>query len=251
LGKEDFMDDLNIKDEALTKFKPFLDIVLNKYKDKIHSIHITGSALTEDFNPNSSDINSIIVLNKMDLKFLEDFAPLGKKFGKKQVSSPLIMTPEYISSSLDVFPVEFLTIKLLHKTVFGEDIFSDLEIKKSDLRPQCERELKVRLIGLRQGYLSSLGNRKFLADGFISSFSGYIPLFRGIILLLGTTPPEENKEVLTTLHDVSGVNTDVFKTVLKAKKDKTKLSIEILNSIFEDYYKAIEQLGNITDEIKA
>lgn len=245
------MDDLNIKDEALTKFKPFLDIVLNKYKDKIHSIHITGSALTEDFNPNSSDINSIIVLNKMDLKFLEDFAPLGKKFGKKQISSPLIMTPEYISTSLDVFPVEFLTIKMLHKTVFGEDIFIDLEIKKSDLRHQCERELKVRLIGLRQGYLSSLGNRKFLADGFISSFSGYIPLFRGIILLLGTTPPEENKEVLTTLHDVSGVNTDVFKTVLKAKKDKTKLSIEILNSIFEDYYKAIEQLGNITDEIKA
>jgi len=245
------MNDLNINDEALTKFKPFLDIVLNKYKDKIHSIHITGSALTEDFNPNTSDINSIIVLNKMDLKFLEDFAPLGKKFGKKQVSSPLIMTPEYIYSSLDVFPIEFLTIKLLHKTIFGEDIFSDLEIKKSDLRPQCERELKVRLIGLRQGYLSSLGNRKFLADGFISSFSGYIPLFRGIILLLGITPPEKNKEVMTTLYDVSGVNTDVFKTVLKAKKDKTKLSIEILNSIFEDYYKAIEKLGNITDEIKA
>ncbi len=244
------MKDLNIKDEALTKFKPFLDVVLDKYKNKIHSIHITGSALTEDFNPNTSDINSIIVLNRMDLKFLENFAPLGKKFGKKQVSSPLIMTPEYISSSLDVFPVEFLTIKMLHKTVFGEDIFNDLEIKKSDLRPQCERELKVRLIGLRQGYLSSLGNRKFLADGFISSFSGYIPLFRGIILLLGTTPPEENKEVLTTLHDVSGVNTDVFKTVLKAKKDKTKLSIEILNLIFEDYYQAIEQLGNIADEIK-
>jgi len=245
------MNDLNIKDEALTKFKPFLDVVLDKYKDKIHSIHITGSALTDDFNSSISDINSIIVLNKMDLKFLEDFAPLGKKFGKKQISSPLIMTPEYISSSLDVFPVEFLTIKLLHNTVFGEDIFSDLEIKKSDLRYQCERELKVKLIGLRQGYLSSLGNRKFLADGFISSFSGYIPLFRGIILLLGATPPKENKEVLAALQDVSGVNLDVFKTVLKSKKDKTKLTIEILNSIFEDYYKAIEKLGNITDEIKA
>jgi len=148
------MNDLNIKDEALTKFKPFLDIVLDKYKDKIHSIHITGSALTDDFSSGASDINSIIVLNKMDLKFLEDFAPLGKKFGKKQISSPLIMTPDYITSSLDVFPVEFLTIKLLHKTVFGEDIFNDLEINSSDLRYQCERELKVKLIGLRQGYLS-------------------------------------------------------------------------------------------------
>jgi hypothetical protein len=244
------MDDLNIKDVALTKFKPFLDIVLNNYIDKIHSIHITGSALTEDFTPNTSDINSIVVLNKMDLKFLEDFAPLGKKFGKKQISSPLIMTPDYISSSLDVFPVEFLTIKLLHKTVFGEDIFKDIKINNSDLRYQCERELKVKLIEIRQGYLSSLGNRKFLADGFLSSFSGYIPLFRGIILLLGATPPEENKEVLATLQDAAGVNLDVFKTVLKSKKDKTKLSMETLNSIFEDYYKAIEQLGNIADEIK-
>ena len=122
------MDNLKIKNEALTKFKPFMDIVLNKYKDKIHSIHVTGSALTEEYNPAASDINSILILHKMDLKFLEDFAPLGKKFGKKQISSPLIMTPDYISSSLDVFPVEFLTIKLLHKTVFGEDIFNDIEI---------------------------------------------------------------------------------------------------------------------------
>ena len=244
------MNDLNIKNEVASKFKPFLDIVLNKYKDKIHSIHITGSALTEDFNPNSSDINSVLVLKEMNLKFLEDFAPLGKKFGKKQVASPLIMTPGYIYRSLDVFPVDFLTINILHQTVFGEDIFIDLEIKKADLRYHCERELKVKLIEIRQGYLSSVGNRKFLADGFIKSFSGYIPIFRGIIVLIGKTPPKANEEVLTTLQDVSGVNLDAFKTVLKSKKNKTKLSIEIINSIFENYYKAIEQLGNITDEIK-
>ena len=244
------MYNLKIKNEALTKFKPFMDIVLNKYKDKIHSIHVTGSALTEEYNPAASDINSILILHKMDLKFLEDFAPLGKKFGKKQISSPLIMTPDYISSSLDVFPVEFLTIKLLHKTVFGEDIFNDIEINNTDLRYQCERELKVKLIEIRQGYLSSLGNRKFLADGFKSSFSGYIPLFRGMTVLLDKVPPRESKEVLATLQDVSGVNLDIFRTVLKSKKEKTKLSIEILNLIFEDYYQAIEQLGNIADEIK-
>ena len=245
------MNAMNVKDEALTRYKPFLDVVLNNYMDKIHSIHLTGSALTADFNPHTSDINSIIVLNQMDLKFLENFAPLGKKFGKKQIASPLIMTPDYISSSLDVFPVEFLTIKLLHHTVFGQDIVKDLEIQHSDLRHQCERELKVKLIELRQGYLSSLGNKKFLADGFILSFSGYIPLFRGIIVLFGKAPPKENEEVLTALQDASGVNLDVFKKVLKAKKDKTRLSLETLNSIFEDYYRAIEQLGNITDEIKA
>jgi len=244
------MTDRHVKDEALAKFKPFLDVVLNNYKDKLHSISITGSALTDDFNPKSSDVNSILVLKEMELKFLESFAPLGKKFGKKQVASPLIMTPEYIMSSLDVFPVEFLTIKLLHHTIFGEDIFGELEIDRPNLRHQCERELKVKLIGLRQGYLSSSGERKLLTDGFISSFSSYIPLFRGIIALFEKTPPIQNEKVLATLQEVSGVNTDVFKTVLQAKQSGSKPSIASLNIIFEDYYKAIEQLGAITDEIK-
>ncbi len=108
------MNELKVDDNAEAKFKPFLDVVLNNYKDKIHSIHIIGSALTEDFNPKTSDINSILVLKRFDLKFLEDFAPLGKKFGKKQISSLLIMTPEYVSIFLDVFPIEFLTINVLH-----------------------------------------------------------------------------------------------------------------------------------------
>jgi hypothetical protein len=60
---------------------------------------------------------------------------------------------------------------------------------------------------------------------------------------------EKNEDVLTTLQEVTGVGTGVFKTILKQKKERIKLSIEQLNVIFEDYYKAIEKLGDITDEI--
>ncbi len=242
--------DPNLNNEAAVRFKPFLDEILNNYKEEIHSIYIIGSALTKDFDPKQSDINSIFVLNRMDLKFLELVAPLGKKYGKKKVAAPLIMTPEYIMNSLDVFPVEFLNMKLLHSTVFGQDLFQDLEIKPSNLRLQCERELKVRLIGLRQGYISSSGDAKALREMFINLFSGYTPLFRAIIMLMGKQPPLENEEVLAVLEEVSGVNTTVFKTILKEKKQKTKSSLTSVNAIFRDYYEATEKLGEITDEIK-
>ena len=186
----------------------------------------------------------------MDLQFLEDFAPLGIKYGKKRVSAPLIMTPDYIKDSLDVFPIEFLNIKILHYTVFGEDIFDDLEINPSDLRHQCERELKVKLIGLRQGYLSSSGNAKILTEGFMNTFAGYIPLFRGIIVLYDQQAPKDYNKVLTTLQEMSGVNTAVFRTVLNLKKEREKLSIQKLNTLFEDYYEAIEKLGDLVDAIK-
>lgn len=235
---------------AREKITPFLEEILNKYLGKIHSIHVTGTCITDDFDIKRSDVNSIFVLKEMDLKFLELIAPLGKKYGKNKVAAPLIMTPEYVERSLDVFPIEFLNFKLIHTTVFGDDIFKNIEINRMDLRHQCERELKTKLIWLRQGYISSLGNRKILTEDFVNSISGYIPLFRGIIVLLGKEPPVKQGEVITALAEASGISTDVFAKVLREKHEKIKLSIEELNTIFEDYYAAIEKLGKIVDDIK-
>jgi predicted nucleotidyltransferase len=244
------MNTLNLNHVIIERFKPFQDEILSGYKDNIHSITLTGSALTDDFVPGKSDINSVFVLREMDLKFLELLATLGKKYKKKRIAAPLIMTPEYIMTSLDVFPIEFLNIKLLHNTLVGENLFQDLKINRADLRLQCERELKVRLIGLRQGYISCLGNSNLLMDMFIDSFSGYIPLFKGIVLLLGKEPPVTSRDTIDVLEEISGVNTSGFNAVLKQKKQKTKLMMGQLNTIFQDYYAAIERLGDITDGIK-
>lgn len=247
------MPDLNlekIKPVARERIKPFLEEILSKHTEKIHSIHVTGTAVTDNFDPKTSDVNSIFVLKEMDLKFLELIAPMGRKYGKAKVAAPLIMTPEYIKTSLDVFPVEFLNFRLIHTTVIGEDILENIEISRMDLRHQCERELKSKLIWLRQGYLSSLGNSKTLTESFVNSITGYIPLFRGIIVLLGKEPPVKHGDVLSELAEASGVNTYVFAKVLKEKREKIKLSIEELNTIFEDYYAATEKLGNLVDEIK-
>ena len=244
------MDDFNLKADISFRYKPFLDSILTPHRDKLHSIHLFGSAVTQDYDPKISDINSVMVLHKMDLKFLELLAPLGKKYGKKGVAAPLIMTPDYIHKSLDVFPIEFLNLKLQHQTVVGKDIFQDLNIENSDLRHQCERELKVKLIGLRQGYISAAGDKNILARGFIDSISGYLPLFKGIIFLLGKKFPQNNSETLSTLEEASGVSTRVFKWVLDLKRRKAKPSIDQLNTVFEDYYGAIEKLGEITDGLE-
>jgi predicted nucleotidyltransferase len=247
---EDMMNDVNLKSVISSKFAPFIDEILSRYRDGIDSINLIGSALTEDYEPKASDINSVFVLPKMDFEFLRLLAPLGNKYGKKRIAAPLIMTPDYIRESVDVFPIEFLNIKLLHNTIMGEDIFERLEIKRSDLRYQCERELKVRLIGLRQGYIASAGNRKVLTQGFVDSFSGYMPLFRGIIVLLGQKAPPTNNEVLTALKNCADVDTGVFQTVLKLKREKAKPSNEQLDTIFEDYYDTLEKLANITNTIR-
>ena len=243
------MNDMRLKTDIASRYQPFMDKILEHYRDLIHSIHIVGSALTEDYDPAISDINSVVVLDNMDLKFIEFLAPLGKRYGKKRIAAPLIMTPAYINASLDVFPIEFFNIQKVHYTIFGKDVFQDLEIKKSDMRRQCEQELKIKLMGLRQGLIAAAGDKRLLNRGFAESFSGYMPLFKSIILILGQDPPQNNNAVLSVLEEVSGVDTGVFKNVLNLKQKKAKPSIEQLNIVFEEYYAALEKLGEIIDEV--
>lgn len=244
------MPDTLLRKPAAERFKPFQADIVSRFSDKLHSITITGSALTDDFDPDRSDINSVFVLHRMDLGLLEGLAPLGKKYSRRKIGAPLIMTPGYIQSSLDVFPLEFMNIRLLHETVFGQDLFADLEIDPAHLRLQCERELKVRLIGLRQGYIAAAGDSRRLAGLLVDAFSGYIPLFRGILWISGQDPPLASDDVLAALETVCGVDAAAFRTIRRQKKKKTRPAVAQLNAVFEKTYGAIEKLGDITNAIR-
>lgn len=231
------------------RFRPFLQEILNHRGDDIHSIYLVGSAVSEDFDQKTSDINSIVVLREMKMDFLRFIAPLGKRFRKKSVAAPLLMTPDYISHSLDTFPVEFLNFKIMHKTVYGDDILSDISISPSHLRIQCEREIKVRTIALRQGYISSMGKDELLRDLMIRFIPGIIPLMRAIIFLLEGEPPILRKEVLRKLAELSVIDSAVFEKLIFMRSGLIKPAGSELHDIFVKLYKETERLEKTIDEL--
>ncbi|MFA5352919.1 MAG: hypothetical protein WC291_01705 [Thermodesulfovibrionales bacterium] len=228
---------------------PFFIEILERHAGDIHSLHIVGSSVTPDFREKGSDINSLVVLRGMDLSFIESLAPLGKKYSKKGIAAPLIMTPDYIMTSLDAFPMEFLDFQLIHETVYGEDILKELPIDKLHLRLQCEREVKSRLVGLRQGYLSSLGDRERVEALLIRSITGCFPLFRAIIQLMGKVPPVQRAEVISSVRETAALETDILERLLRLKSGDLRPSKEELNLIFEEHHGVLDRLAGFTDEI--
>ncbi len=229
--------------------EPFLRDLIEGHAGDLHSIHIIGSSVTPDYHEKRSDINSLVVLRGMDLRFIESLAPLGKRYRKKGIAAPLIMTPEYIMSSLDAFPMEFLDFRLIHETVYGEDILRDLSIDPSHLRLQCEREVKSRLIGIRQGYLSSLGDREGIEALLIRSITGCFPLFRAIIHLTGKEPPVQRAEVIGSVREIASLETDILERLSAMKAGEIRTSQEGLTRIFEEHHQLLEALADFIDEI--
>ncbi|MBI5642679.1 MAG: hypothetical protein HY954_04300 [Deltaproteobacteria bacterium] len=237
-----------IKEPVRERVSPFLLALANSPGD-IHSIYIVGSSLTSDYNEKKSDINSVIILREFSFAFTRFLAGIGGKHKGKGLAPPLIMTPRYIERSLDAFPIEFFNFRLIHKPVYGEDIISGLHIEDGYLRLQCEREIKAKLIGLRQGYISSLGDRALISAHLINSITGSIPMFRVIIHLLKKRVPIERHSVVVALKEVTGNGAGIFDTMLSLKAGELKPSKDGLDKIFEDYYQAIESLGRAVDEL--
>jgi hypothetical protein len=233
------------------KIRPMVDEMLAGHGSNIHSIHIVGSAVIPDYDEKLSDVNSVVVLHDMDLRFITFLAPLGAKYGKKGIAAPLVMSPAYIHDSLDAFPIEFHDFKLIHATLFGEDLFSNIEISRQHMRLQCEREIKTKQIGLRQGYLSILGKEKGLLKLLIQSFTGSMALFRALISLQGKKPPVPRAEVIEVLGTCCRLETAVFHDLLDLKNTRSQPSEAALRALFERYYRALESVRKIVDELPA
>ncbi|HSB34321.1 MAG TPA: hypothetical protein VLG39_07685, partial [Nitrospirota bacterium] len=152
-------------------------------------------------------------------------------------------------SSLDAFPVEFLDFKLIHKTVYGVDILRGLELDGKNLRLQCEREVKTKLIQARQGYIASLGKKDLLGAALVRSITGSMAFFRAVIVLLGKEPPVPRSDVITVLGAATGIDTGIFQTLLALKAGLIKPKEHELHTLFEQYYQALESTGKIIDAI--
>jgi hypothetical protein len=232
------------------KISPFFHEILQNSAPNIHSIHLVGRVLTGDYPEQAPEIDSVIVLKKMDLAFLDVLTPLGQKYRQQGIAAPLIMDPAYLRSSVDVFPLEFLNFKLLHRTIYGEDLLAGLAINKEELRYQCEREIKGKLIWLHRIYLSALGDRKVLAADIVRHFGGYLPLFRGILYLMGQDPPPALKAALDLLFQRTGAETEVYEEIYAIKQNLAKPSKEELTAIFERFYRATEKLAEVVDGLQ-
>jgi len=234
---------------AANKIRPFFEEVMQCCPEKVHSVYVTGSAVTPDFRESTSDVNSLIVLNDLHFEFFKFLAPLGKKFKSKGIAAPLVMTPSYIQDSLDVFPMEFLELRLIHKTALGPDIVQHLEIDPVLLRLQCEREIKTRLIGLWNGYISSTGETDMIAQLLYRSIKGCMPLFRSIVFLLGKQPPIKKMDVIGAISDNTGIDKDVLIKALLLKESPIKNREELL-SLFERYYGNLETVAGMVNALQ-
>ena len=225
--------------------------ITNDYKavfgDDFISLMLYGSATGKDYRPGKSDINFMIVLSEDGIEHLDKAFEIVKKWRKKNVAIPLFLTEKYIETSTDVFPIEYLNFKNDYVLVYGKDILKDLSFKPEFIRLQCEREIKGKLLLLREVYLETSGKGRALKEVTSQSIRAFVAIFKALLYVKGLEPPVEKIKVIQATAQEFDLNSNVFEKLLDVKAEKVKLSDEDMRRLFQAYLAEVRKLSKLVD----
>ena len=227
----------------------YLENMLQLHLGNISSIIIYGSAAGRDFVRGKSNINILVIFDRLTPADLRKSLRLIAKGSKKMIIAPLFLTREHMVTSTDVFPVEFLEKKENHILVYGEDILPLLEIDSKNIRRQCEYQLKGKLIRIRQAYLEIGLKPKGMEALLKESFKSLVPIFRNLLRLKGRVPPVEKEEIIRQLAAEFNIDQHTFLAILRDKSNDEKIASQDVEVFLEKYIEEIQKLAAIVDKL--
>ena len=220
------------------------------FGEDLISIILFGSGAGDDYIPGKSDLNFLVVLSEEGIDNLDRAIDVVSKWKKRNVVIPLFMTKSYINSSLDSYPIEFLNMQKIYITVFGEDVLKELSFEPSLLRLQCEKELKGKILHLREGFLETEGKDKKVRALIKISLTAFIAIFKALLYLVETEIPRERREIIKSVAGEFGINADVFLKCVDIKEDKESFSSSEIKDIFKAYLMEVRKLSGIVDKLE-
>jgi hypothetical protein len=173
---------------------------------------------------------------------LEAIGPLVETWRHEGVDTPLLLTPDEFTRSLDAFPLEYQAILDRHQVIVGQPPFDGARVDPAHLRRACEVQAKSHLLHLRQGWLDAAGQAPALAALIARSAEPLSALLANVARLDGRAVSDNPA---LTGADIAGLPGALIQQVLAADADADAAAALVPR--LAEYLSAAERLWAFID----
>lgn len=212
-----------------------------------YSAVLYGSAARGDFVPEWSDINLMIVAETLSPDLLRALGRGLDEWRRASREPPLLITGAEWVRAVDVFPIEITDMREARQVLRGPDPVSGLRPAAADLRAALERELRGKLLRLRQGYAARAGDEAALGDLATHSTSTILVLLRGILALHDRPIPSAPLEVVSAAGSLMGMGAEGLSDVVRHRGER---GWRCGAAVFESYLDAVARTAGFVDQLK-
>jgi predicted nucleotidyltransferase len=210
---------------------------------QIASVILYGSSADDDFHPQFSDLNVLIVLNDVGATTLKQLGPVLKWWSQQGEPAPVLLHKEELARCADVFAIELIDMKDRHRLLAGEDPLAAIDVPRNMHRAQVERELRTALVKLRRSYAYAK-NEEAVSKLMTESISTFATLFRHALIIFGHPAPMEKRVTVETVGSVLSLDLTSLLRVLDVREKRAPS--QDCSALFEDYLTAVTR---VTDEV--
>ena len=135
-------------------------------------------------------MNLLLILDQVDAARLRALGPAFSEWEAAGQPPPIILSKVDWERSADAFPLELTDMALAYRVLRGDNPLASIAVDRADLRRALERELRGKMLRLRQAYATFTGKGDRLAE-LAQGSAGVIQfLFRMLVSVAGEAPPE-------------------------------------------------------------
>lgn len=223
----------------------FVEQLRLKLGGNLKSAVLYGSAVSGEHINRRSDINVLLILNSADLKSLRAVADVRRRIRFNKIN-PLVFTEGHLNTSSDTFPMEFLDIKEKYTLLFGKDYLVDLKVGLSNLRHQCEWELKSKIIQMQKFYMNSGARGAALMAFLLKCLPSFLAIFKNI-LRLKNIAADDRADILSKIAAEFNLDIDLLNYLWQARLGNFKIADA--HRSFEKFLSELSRLSDAVDKI--
>jgi len=229
----------------------FVDKLRATAGDNLLSVVLYGSAAQGNFHPEYSDLNLLCVVRETSFSALARISEVVEWWRGKKHHPPLVLTPEELRTTADVFSIEFLDMKQRYRVLWGEDVLKTLEVPMHLHRSQLEYELREKLFLLRQHVLLAGAEEAQLWEVMLQSLSSFTTLFRHVLVEMGKTEHQHSLDAVKELGSRLNFDPSPFVNLVEVRAKKADRKQFRAADIAAGYLSGIEKVAAAVDTMQS
>jgi len=205
----------------------------------LQSVVLFGSMASGEFHAEHSDVNVMVVLD--DSAFVEIISmtePL-RRWTRKGHILPIIVRSNEVRNLARSLPIEFLDMLDHHRTLHGDDPLAGLSVDPRNLRAQCEHELTLHFLKMRQGLALVGKDEKKIRSLLIHSLPSVLAVFRNVLRLEEKVPKLSKIEAAALLAKRVGFDAEELRRLHESRFSR---STDNLDDLLIHYLDTIEKV---------
>jgi hypothetical protein len=212
------------------------------FGDRLRSVVAYGPRVEGD---EDSPLSCLALVASLEAGDLEKCARLADRWGRADLSIPLVVPEREFRRSLDAFPLEYGEIIRAHERVHGDDPFTGIAIAIEDLRRACELQARSHLLHLRERFIETGGRPAAVGTLVAASAPGFTALLRNVARLSGVNT-SDRVEATRSGGRAAGV-ADAMVTDMLNLERQPGIPATDPSRLFPEYLAAVERLSQAVD----